>query len=264
MFILTVIALNEQFKLTTFDPRVTVFNDDEDEVSERCYDGHDDDEDEVSERCYDGHDDDENEVSERWYDGHNDYGTLSRRNKGSIDEPEDKGSRSSEPGNWNNARGEKKTRFCHYYQRNGCTTPKCPFLHDIAPVCQQYLKGVCRRRFCMYRHEQKKNFQDGRQTIPSEMDVAGWEHQKHRNHYKEAIHEKQQTRMYGSQLPHQSEQKLYSWNAENSNKRYSEETNMEQRLPHHRYRYTKKPATENPHQQILSQRIYPLKKQQQI
>ena len=33
-----------------------------------------------------------------------------RYSLGSIDEPEDKGSRSSEPGNWNHARGEKKTR----------------------------------------------------------------------------------------------------------------------------------------------------------
>ena len=51
-----------------------------------------------------------------------------------------------------------KVRYCHFYNRNGCTAPNCQFLHDVAPTCKKFLEGKCRRRFCMYRHE--KNHQD--------------------------------------------------------------------------------------------------------
>ena len=48
---------------------------------------------------------------------------------------------------------EDKVRYCHFYNRNGCTAPDCKFLHDIAPVCEKFLRGICNRRLCMYRHE---------------------------------------------------------------------------------------------------------------
>ena len=44
-------------------------------------------------------------------------------------------------------------RYCHFYNRNGCTAPDCQFLHDVAPVCEKFLNGICNRRLCMYRHE---------------------------------------------------------------------------------------------------------------
>ena len=47
-----------------------------------------------------------------------------------------------------------KVRYCHFYNRNGCNTPNCSFVHEVAPVCKSYTKhGKCARRLCMYRHE---------------------------------------------------------------------------------------------------------------
>ena len=53
---------------------------------------------------------------------------------------------------------EQRIRYCHFYNRNGCNTPNCRFLHDIAPICESFKRGQCQRRLCQYRHERDQNF----------------------------------------------------------------------------------------------------------
>lgn len=44
-------------------------------------------------------------------------------------------------------------RYCHFYNhRDECTRKNCQFVHDIAPICNNYMNGRCRRRFCGYSH----------------------------------------------------------------------------------------------------------------
>ena len=54
-------------------------------------------------------------------------------------------------------RGSGGQRYCHFYNRNGCTRPKCEFVHDIAPACRRYMNGRCTRRFCGFSHPRKPN-----------------------------------------------------------------------------------------------------------
>ena len=50
-----------------------------------------------------------------------------------------------------------KILYCHFYNRNGCNRTNCTFVHDISPPCKNYLKGKCRRKFCMFTHPRKDN-----------------------------------------------------------------------------------------------------------
>ena len=61
-----------------------------------------------------------------------------------------------------NERVKKETiRYCHFYNRNkGCTRVNCQFTHDVAPPCNDYLHGRCRRRFCGYSHAPVKHTED--------------------------------------------------------------------------------------------------------
>ena len=44
-------------------------------------------------------------------------------------------------------------RYCHFFNhRDECTRKNCQFVHAIAPVCNNYMQGRCRRRFCGYSH----------------------------------------------------------------------------------------------------------------
>ena len=58
-----------------------------------------------------------------------------------------------------------RIRYCHFYNRNGCSTLNCQFLHEIAPACEDFLIRRCIRKLCMYRHN--KDFHDGTQTVPA-------------------------------------------------------------------------------------------------
>ena len=53
----------------------------------------------------------------------------------------------------------EKTLYCHFYNRNGCHRVNCTFVHDISPPCKNYLKGKCRRKFCMFTHRRKDNIE---------------------------------------------------------------------------------------------------------
>ena len=67
----------------------------------------------------------------------------------------------------------KSRPYCHFYNRNGCSKEegKCRFLHEESPPCKRFMNGNCHRRLCMYRHE-KRNFQDGKQIRPQNLDQA--------------------------------------------------------------------------------------------
>ena len=76
-----------------------------------------------------------------------------------------------------NNRGSK---FCHFYNRNGCTRSNCEFIHDVAPTCWHYMNTRCTRRFCGFIHPKKhreredqgpsyaENFQNRRPIHPGE------------------------------------------------------------------------------------------------
>ena len=52
------------------------------------------------------------------------------------------------------------TRFCHFFNRKGCSKKDCAYLHEDAPLCKNYLRGKCTRRFCMFSHKDQ-DFRDG-------------------------------------------------------------------------------------------------------
>ena len=122
-------------------------------------------------------------------------------------------------------------RFCHFYNRNGCTKPNCKFLHDISPLCIQYQKGNCRRKMCQYRHEQ--NFHDGRQTQPAGKYV---QQQAQLN----TMREENQTNSQAMWQPNQPTGER--------------DTESEDQIPirHHRYRYPVKGQ-----EQVVSYQSYP-------
>ena len=62
-------------------------------------------------------------------------------------------------------------RFCHFYNRKGCSKPDCIFLHKKAPLCKNHLRGKCTRRFCMFSH-QGQDFYSGKNVRPREQKGA--------------------------------------------------------------------------------------------
>ena len=117
------------------------------------------------------------------------------------------------PGQQRSRNREEKARFCHFYNRNGCNIPNCSFVHDVAPICGEYLKGRCKRRFCQFRHENKENFQHS------------------------------STRKPPDQERHQGQDSQNRWVSIGPKKPpyQMEQPHSDRRLPHHRYRYKKDP-----------------------
>ena len=117
---------------------------------------------------------------------------------------------------------ERKTRYCHFYNRDGCTTLNCAFLHDVAPVCEEYLRRKCRRRLCQYRHEEEETFWNSSPGKPPEQ---------------------QREKPQGPQNPwiqigpRKSPNQTLSRQIQPQHQMQSPQSNR--RLPHHRYRYTK-------------------------
>ena len=105
---------------------------------------------------------------------------------------------------------ERKARYCHFYNRNGCNTPNCSFIHDVAPICGEYEKGQCRRKLCQFTHEKRENFWDSSADKPPDQQQQKGNAQGSKNPWIQI----------GGEKTHQM-QPLYS----------------ERRLPHHRYRY---------------------------
>ena len=134
---------------------------------------------------------------------------------------------------------KQKVRYCHFYNRSGCNTPNCRYLHDLAPLCEKFQVGRCNRKLCMYRHEKKGNFQDGHRHKPPDQPREyqnGWE----------------------SGNDHHEQQQQQQWIpiGERTEFQMHQEPSYTRELPHHRYRYTREP---NSHHQTYSQQQFPTK-----
>ena len=108
----------------------------------------------------------------------------------------------------------RKVRYCHFYNRDGCNDPNCSFVHDVAPVCGDYEKGQCRRKFCQFTHKERENFRDSSADKPPDQQQQKGNAQGSKNPWIQI----------GEKTPHQM-QPPYSG----------------RRLPHHRYRYKRDP-----------------------
>ena len=63
--------------------------------------------------------------------------------------------------------GHVLVRFCHFYNRKGCSKKDCAYLHEDAPLCKNHLRGKCTRRFCMFSHKDQ-DFRDGQKARQKE------------------------------------------------------------------------------------------------
>ena len=129
----------------------------------------------------------------------------------------------SNPGDSDEAEEEvpnrgRNARYCHFYNRRGCTAINCKFIHDEAPLCELFLKGQCHRRLCQYRHQENGNFQKTSTWKPPDMHKRNW-----KGSWEDWI-------QIGEKQPSPSTQFPYS----------------DRKHPHHRYRYQT-----SPHQQQI-------------
>ena len=84
-------------------------------------------------------------------------------------------------------------------------------MHDVAPICEDYLRGQCKRRLCQFRHENEENFQDSSTRKPPDP-----------QHQQDQLSQNKWIRI-GSKKPLPQMEQPYS----------------DRKLPHHRYRYKK-------------------------